>query len=59
MRLTGTRERAEVPVYDRPRLATGCAIDGPAVLESPDATVVVYPGQRAVVHRTGSLVIAT
>jgi N-methylhydantoinase A len=59
MRLTGTGERAEVPVYERPRLVSGCAIEGPAVLESADATVVVYPGQRAVVHETGSLVIAT
>jgi N-methylhydantoinase A len=59
VRLTGTGERASVPVYDRPRLATGSVIEGPSVLESPDATVVVYPGQRAVVHETGSLVITT
>lgn len=59
IRLTGTQATADVPVYDRARLQTDAVIEGPAVLESGDATVVVYARQRAVVHHTGSLVIST
>jgi N-methylhydantoinase A len=39
----------EVPVFRRPELPPGAAIDGPAVIEEKTSTVVVYPGQRAVV----------
>ncbi len=56
--LTGEPAAAEVPVYDRVRIASGLTLSGPAILESPDATVVVYPGQQASVHETGSLLIA-
>jgi N-methylhydantoinase A len=59
IRLTGTEAAADVPVYDRTRLGTDAVVEGPAVLESPDATVVVHPHQRAVVHRTGSLLVST
>jgi N-methylhydantoinase A len=55
--LTGEPSAAEVPVYDRARIAPGAKLPGPAILESTDATVVVYPGQDALVHETGSLLI--
>jgi N-methylhydantoinase A len=59
VRLTGEPDWLDVPVYDRLRLATGSVLTGPAILESPDATVVIYSGQRASVHETGSVVIET
>jgi N-methylhydantoinase A len=59
VRLTGEPDWFEVPVYERVRLATGSILDGPAILESPDSTVVIYSGQRASVHETGSVVIET
>lgn len=54
---TGEDAATEVPVYDRARIAAGLAVDGPAILESEDATVVVYSGQAAYVHETGALLI--
>ena len=57
MLLTGEVAGTEVPVYDRVSIASGLTIDGPAILESADATVVVYPAQTALVHETGSLMI--
>jgi N-methylhydantoinase A len=57
VQLTGDPAPTEVPVYDRISIASGLTIDGPAILESADATVVVYPAQTAYVHETGSLLI--
>lgn len=37
----------ETPRYDRARLPVDGEIEGPAVLEQTDTTVVVHPGQRA------------
>jgi N-methylhydantoinase A len=38
---------AEVPVYDRYRLAPGDALDGPAIVEERESTVVLGPAARA------------
>jgi N-methylhydantoinase A len=38
---------AEVPVYDRYRLAPGHAFAGPAIVEERESTVVLGPGARA------------
>jgi N-methylhydantoinase A len=38
---------AEVPVYDRYRLAPGDAFDGPAIVEERESTVVLGPDARA------------
>jgi N-methylhydantoinase A/oxoprolinase/acetone carboxylase beta subunit len=54
--LAGASEATDVPVYDRNQLASGSALYGPAILESADATVVLYPGERARVHATGSVI---
>lgn len=43
--------------YDRTVLPTGTGFDGPAVIEGPDSTVVVEPGQSARVDEHGSLII--
>jgi len=45
------------PVYDGPRLVPGQAILGPAIVEEPFTTVVVYPGQRATVDGWGNYTI--
>ncbi len=48
---------AEVPVFDRLALPAGAAVPGPAILEQPDATIVVEPGFTARVDRLGNIVL--
>jgi len=45
------------PVYDGGRLTAGHAILGPAIVEEPFTTIVVYPGQRATVDPSGNYTI--
>jgi N-methylhydantoinase A len=45
------------PVYDGPRLTPGQAILGPAIVEEPFTTIVVYPGQRATVDAFGNYTV--
>jgi N-methylhydantoinase A len=47
----------DTPIYDRARLSSGAAIDGPAVIEQNDATVLVPPGASARVDAYRNLVI--
>ena len=47
----------EAAVYDRLALPVGAEIAGPAVLEQPDTTILIEPGQRGVVDRFGNLLI--
>ncbi|HLK13032.1 MAG TPA: hydantoinase/oxoprolinase family protein [Candidatus Binatia bacterium] len=47
-----------VPTYDGQRLGPGQTVLGPAIVEEPFTTVVVYPGQRATVDAFGNYVIA-
>jgi N-methylhydantoinase B len=49
--------RVDVPVHLGRELAPGSAIAGPAIIEEPTTTVVVYPGSRARVSAAGSYVI--
>jgi N-methylhydantoinase A len=42
-------------VFWRPGLAAGAEVIGPAVIEEPEATTVLGPGERAIVHPTGAL----
>ncbi|MXR39960.1 hydantoinase/oxoprolinase family protein [Halobaculum sp. WSA2] len=49
----------DTPVYDRTRLPTDAAFDGPAVVEGSESTVVVHPGQRARVDGDANLVVET
>jgi N-methylhydantoinase A len=41
----------------RPSLAAGACIEGPAVIEEPNATTLIYPGDVATVSDAGHLVI--
>ena len=45
----------EVPVYDRYRLATGCRLAGPAIIEERESTVVVNGDADIRVESDGSL----
>jgi N-methylhydantoinase A len=44
-------------IYERSRLLGANRIAGPAIIEQMDTTTVVFPGQRATVHPSGTLVI--
>ena len=44
-------------IYDRARLAPGSTIDGPAILESSDSTVVVDPGWQARIDDYGNCIM--
>ncbi len=39
--------RVATPIYDGPALATAARIEGPAIIEEPTTTIVIYPGMRA------------
>jgi 5-oxoprolinase (ATP-hydrolysing) len=43
------------PVYSRAGLAPGTLLDGPAIVEEPEATTVVWPGDRIGVESSGDL----
>ena len=45
------------PVYSRSRLAPGAQVDGPAIIEEAESTVVVGPRARVVVDEAGNLVM--
>jgi N-methylhydantoinase A len=47
----------ESAIYERDNLTPGVPIAGPAVIEEPAATTVVYPGQRATIDEIGNILI--
>jgi N-methylhydantoinase A len=49
----------ESAVYERARLGAGADIEGPAIVEEPAATTVVFPGQTLRVDDYGNLIIET
>lgn len=48
----------DTPVFDRYRLAPGMALDGPAIIEERESTIVVGPGGQAQVDDSHNVVIA-
>jgi N-methylhydantoinase A len=46
------------PIHDGTRMGAGAVVDGPAVVEMPETTIVVHPGQRGRVDALGSFVIS-
>ena len=55
----GRGERVDSEVYDRGSLGRGSVVKGPCIVEGPDSTVVVRPGQRATVDKYANLIIKT
>ena len=51
------RGRLLSAVYERSRLPSGAAVKGPAIIEEPAATTVLFPGHRATVDAYGNLLI--
>ncbi|MGL4495890.1 MAG: hydantoinase/oxoprolinase family protein, partial [Beijerinckiaceae bacterium] len=47
----------ETQIYDRLSLPVGARVTGPAILEQPDATVVLDPGLAARVDEYGNLIV--
>ncbi|MFO7928195.1 MAG: hydantoinase/oxoprolinase family protein, partial [Candidatus Humimicrobiaceae bacterium] len=52
-----SRERIRAPIYDKMRMDAGRKIKGPAVIEQVDSTIVIPPGDSAVMEKDGGLVI--
>ena len=48
---------AECPVYQRDALVVGERISGPAVIEELVSTTIVHPGDTAVLHAAGPIII--
>ena len=48
----------ETPIYRRADLAEGHTLEGPAIVQQPDSTIVIDPGAVAKVDRLGNLIIA-
>lgn len=55
----GATEWMATDFYDGPTLPLGATIAGPAVVQEPTTTLVVYPGQRATVTPHGNYLIDT
>jgi N-methylhydantoinase A len=47
----------DTPIYDRLALPVGADIAGPAILEQPDATIVIDPGLTATVDPLGNVIV--
>ena len=53
----GAEAPVECPIHRRETLRPGTELEGPAVIEDPDSTTLVFPGDRLVVHESGVLVL--
>lgn len=51
------RERLDTPVFLGAQLPPGAVIDGPAIIEEPTSTLVVYPGTTARVSDGGRYIL--
>ncbi|MEM7467985.1 MAG: hydantoinase/oxoprolinase family protein, partial [Pseudomonadota bacterium] len=47
----------QTPIYFGPKLPNGAVVDGPAIIEEPTSTLVVYPGASARVSAGGRYVL--
>ncbi|MDR5684442.1 MAG: hydantoinase/oxoprolinase family protein [Armatimonadota bacterium] len=47
----------ETPIYERGRLGPGAVVRGPAIIEEPASTTVLFPGDRLRVDPYGNLLI--
>src|SRR5262249_7734050 len=47
----------DTPLYQRDLLPLGAQFDGPAIVEQPDTTTVIYPGFTCRVDEAGNLLL--
>jgi N-methylhydantoinase A len=47
----------DVPVYDGSKLRSGNEVSGPAIVEKPSTTIVVYPNQRARIDERENMIV--
>jgi N-methylhydantoinase A len=47
----------EIPVFRGDKLLCGAQINGPAIIQEPTSTLVVFPKSRATVSRWGNYLI--
>ncbi len=47
----------ETPIYNRQRLPIDTRVTGPAIVEQPDTTTVLYPGQTGRIDAAGNLIV--
>jgi N-methylhydantoinase A len=47
----------DCPIHRRASLRPGAALEGPAVIEEPDSTTLVFPGDQLAVHESGVLIL--
>jgi len=52
-----TRDYVACGIYDRKRLNPGDGIEGPAILEEDDTSVVIAPGSRGVVDAASNVIV--
>jgi len=50
-------ERVDTRIYDRELLPAGADLDVPAIVEGPESTVTIRPGQAASVDEDGTIVV--
>ena len=50
-------ERCKTPIYERASLVDGQTIDGPAIIEQMDATVLIFPRDACIVDSWGNIII--
>jgi N-methylhydantoinase A len=55
---TETAGYVDCPLYDRYQLAASMTVEGPAIVEEFDSTLVIHPGYRAEVDRYGNLALS-
>jgi N-methylhydantoinase A len=48
----------DTPIYRGEQLTPGAIVAGPAIIEEPATTVVVYPGMSARLSKTGSFILS-
>jgi N-methylhydantoinase A len=53
----GDRGWSDTPIYKAIEFPPAFEVSGPAVLELPTTTIVVYPGMRAVISRSGHFLL--
>lgn len=58
VRFSGIGESLDTPVYERASLPAGAHVDGPAIVQQFDSTVVVPPDASAFVNEWGTIVIS-